>query len=117
VPEVANLAVALALLVSFGCSARQVAPPSLPKEIVVPSGATKINPESHRNGTTGVTYELNMRYPAMPLLEQIYKALPSPEWQPLKDDWLNPGTPSSHSRGWMNYSDGTRRPEAEVHSG
>jgi hypothetical protein len=88
--------------------------PTLPPGVVVLPGASSIAPETHRDGTKGVKYELNTAYPATAALDQLRKSL-SKDWRPLKDDWLNPGQPSSHSRGWTSFLDSVRKPEAEVH--
>jgi hypothetical protein len=32
----------------------------------------------------------------------------------LKEDWLNPGLPSSHVRGWTYYEDETKKPATSV---
>jgi hypothetical protein len=36
-------------------------------------------------------------------------------WEPLKDDFLNPGLASSHSVGWQEFEDATITPPKHVH--
>jgi hypothetical protein len=35
-------------------------------------------------------------------------------WDTLKEDWLNPGLPSSHVRGWVYFQDSTKTPATSV---
>lgn len=108
-------AVAVLLAVS-ACACRQTPQPSvLPEQIVIFPGATAVRPESHRDGTVGVTYEIDMAFPAAPLLERLRAVFPADTWRALPNDWLNPGLPSSHTRGWGNFQDGTNTPTTEVH--
>jgi hypothetical protein len=112
-----------AFLVSFGDPAppdsiivdAQRNEPSLPHELVVFPGARAVKPETQSNGTIGVTYELDMPYPATGLLQAVHQTFSAADWRPMVDDWLNPGLASSHSRGWTSFIDGTRKPEMTVH--
>jgi len=89
--------------------------PVVPSVLFVPPGATNIRPETKTDGTTGVTYVVAEPFPADVLLGQIRRSLPSPDWQPLPDDWLNPGMASSHTRGWTDFDDERRKPATHVH--
>jgi hypothetical protein len=51
-----------------------------------------------------VTYSLASDYPAANVINEISSRLATLGWRPLKEDWLNPGTPSSHVRGWREMT-------------
>jgi hypothetical protein len=107
--------VAVALLAA--CS-RQPAAPQLhvPPQIVVPAGAYDIGSRELVDGTVGVGYRLHEPFPADGLLARVRGALPAPAWQPLERDWLHPDSPSSHQRGWSDFTDGTKSPSTRVHA-
>lgn len=103
-------------MAALGCSGRPFATDlALPHSLVLAPGAYDIVPEKKADGTNGVTYTVHEAFPADVLLARIRAALPSPEWEPMADDWRNPGMPSSHKTGWGDYTDGTQRPPRYVH--
>ncbi len=61
-------------------------------------------------GSIQLSYELKEDYPASSVLKQISTQLEGAGWQPLKEDYLNPGLPSSHVKGWSDFEDATRPP-------
>ncbi len=67
------------------------------------------------HGTDQVTYKVQADYPADDVLSFISKQLKDKGWKALKEDYLNPGLPSSHVRGWTVFYDATTRPETTVH--
>lgn len=52
-------------------------------------------------GQFSVSYTLEERFPAKKSLRLLAHRLRSKGWHPLQEDWLNPGIPSSHVRGWV----------------
>jgi hypothetical protein len=48
------------------------------------------------------------------VLRTISTRLEQAGWQPLKEDWLNPGLPTSHVRGWVYFEDSTTQPSTSV---
>ena len=86
-----------------------------PAELVVDDGASGLRHIEQGNGTHELTYQFSEVYPAESVLTRIRAALPPDRWQPLTADWLNPDNPSSNSRGWADFIDGTRTPNTFVH--
>ncbi len=66
-------------------------------------------------GTDQVVYNLKVNYPATDIINNILKQLHLKGWQPLKEDFLNPGLPTSYIRGWTNFVDATKNPQREVY--
>ena len=106
-----------AALIGFACQPRESgsSPLHLPAVLVVAAGASDVHPETKPDGEIGVTYSIDEKFRPDALLERIRAAVPSPEWQPLPNDWLNPGLASSHERGWTEFRDATVTPPTEVH--
>lgn len=98
------------LVVLFGGCSRDVL--TNPALVVLP-GAIGVHAGRFR-GTDQLQYKLAESYPAKPALSRISKELQSQGWKPLKEDYLNPGLPSSHVRGWTHFLDGSRQPVLEV---
>lgn len=61
-----------------------------------------------------VYYDVKAPYPAEAVLEQLRHQLTQRGWRPLKEDFLNPGLPSSHVTGWQSFGDGTTKPATLV---
>jgi hypothetical protein len=70
---------------------------------------------SRFHGTDQLFYKINATYPANQEINGLYEKLEAKGWRPLKEDYLNPGLPSSHVRGWTDFIDGTKKPERQVH--
>jgi len=95
-------------------------PASAPSEEVasvlfVLEGARDVRQNNGAVGSYHVTYALSEKHPAGNAIRRISSQLEVLGWQPLKEDWLNPGVPSSHVRGWTDFIDATRRPTQHVH--
>ncbi len=65
-------------------------------------------------GTDQLGYQIEVGYPASSIVSCISGQLKEKGWRPLKEDYWNPGLPSSHVRGWTNFVDATVHPEATV---
>lgn len=85
-------------------------PPSL---VVYPQGE---DVAFHQRGEIWeVYYKVEAEYPAEDVLRFIKDSLKRQGWQPLREDYLNPGILSSHETGWDEYFDATTTPETKVH--
>src|ERR1039458_9126751 len=65
-------------------------------------------------GPPAETYRIHASYPAADVLRTIAERLKQSGWKPLKEDWLSPGLPSSHVRGWTYFEDETTKPATSV---
>jgi hypothetical protein len=65
--------------------------------------------------TIRMSYHVDSRYPAEPVLDWIFKRLLKDGWEPLKYDFLNPDSPSSQVTGWQEQMAGTKEPGLCVH--
>ena len=66
-------------------------------------------------GAIQFSYRLKEGYPATSVLTQISTQLEGAGWQPLKEDFLNPGLPSSHVKGWSYFEDASSPPTKVVY--
>jgi hypothetical protein len=114
-----SLLLAATLSVAIGTVAQTRQPPSnLPKGS---EGALIVHPLAKNVeyaeflGSGHLTYKIAVPYPADTVLQFIAKELSEKGWRPLREDFLNPGLPSSHVRGWTQYADATREPHETVH--
>lgn len=82
--------------------------------LIVLDGATQLRRDPGAFGSYSVAYSLNEKYPASNAIQQISAELEAIGWTPLKEDWLNPGMPSSHIRGWTDFVDGTTTPRTQI---
>jgi len=80
---------------------------------VVVSGATGVK-QSAFQGKDQIIYHVQSEYPAGDVLDAIGVRLKKLGWEPLKEDWLNPGLPSSRVRGWSYFEDSTTKPATSV---
>ena len=84
-----------------------------PSFFVVVPGATGVK-QSIFQGKDQIIYHLQSKYPADDVLRTISVRLKNLGWEPLKEDWLNPGLPSSHVRGWTYFEDETTKPATSM---
>lgn len=61
------------------------------------------------------SYHVSSKFPATPVIGWISDRLQKAGWEPLKYDFLNPDSPSSHVTGWTYFLDGRKRPAPCVH--
>src|SRR5258708_34316396 len=80
---------------------------------VVAHGATEVK-QSRWQGHDQILYHIQASYPAAEVARTITVRLRQLGWKPLKEDWLNPGMPSSHVRGWTYYEDESTKPATSV---
>ncbi len=87
----------------------------IPSCLIVASGAINVK-RTRFNGRNQLLYTVKAEYPADALLSDIKSQLDQQGWKPLKEDFLNPGLPSSHERGWQFFLDDTTNPKTSVRS-
>jgi hypothetical protein len=104
----------LILSLSAMSGANDQDPAAYSDALVVASGAEDVRYVKYE-GTDQISYRLQADYPAHHVIETISQSLKDKGWEPLKEDFLNPGLPSSHVEGWTNFTDATRSPERFVH--
>src|SRR3972149_12135583 len=85
------------------------------KVLIVLDGAWNIRRDHGFEGSLGISYVLSQEYPATRAIEQISAKLKSLGWQPLQEDWLNPGSPSSLVTGWGKHLDHQTNQLLQVH--
>ena len=84
-------------------------------ELIVLKGASNV--QYHKMyGQDQISYRIFNKHPAQDTIAELNTRLEAKGWEPLKEDWLNPGVPTSHVRGWGSYIDGTTNPELKVHT-
>ncbi len=86
------------------------------RSLILLQGAADITRTSNTNGSVSLSYHIKATFPAERELESLATQLKRIGWGPMKEDWLNPGLPSSHSRGWMEYQDRSKTPPIIVSS-
>jgi len=111
-----RLAVFVVALLVAACSGQKPDSSVLPSTLVVAPGAREVRVETKDDGSIGVSYYVREEYPAEPFLSTVRMALPTSEWRPLPNDWLNPGMRSSHDTGWSQSTDMSEPPPKEVHA-
>jgi hypothetical protein len=85
------------------------------KALIILDGAMNLQQGPSAYGTFYVSYGLMAEYPPSNVIQQISSKLNDLHWAPLKEDWLNPGIPSSHVRGWTEFLDDNRGALQHVH--
>ena len=84
-----------------------------PDALIVLPNAIDVRDTNENEGT--VVYRLNEEYPALPVIQTIQSRLERSGWHPLREDFLNPGLPSSLVRGWTSHEDRTQGRAAQVY--
>ncbi len=112
-PVVRPLIVALTLSSWMGCSSSDN-PNAPPGSLIELPGAQKVRRVKNKFQTQ-LSYELEVKYPAKVALDEILDKVKKSGWTPLSEDYLNPGLPSSHVRGWSDYDDLSKQPPTHVY--
>ena len=66
-------------------------------------------------GSIQLSYKIKENYPATSAIKQIASQMKANGWESLKEDYLNPGLPSSQVKGWIDFEDTSRLPTKIVH--
>ena len=88
---------------------QQVESAERPAALILYPGATAIRFDQ-RGSAYRLSYHVNSKYPATPVIELISNKLQNAGWKPLRYDFLNPHIPSSHLKGWQEFLQGTNEP-------
>ena len=105
------------LILLFGCSEKGGQSASdYSNSLIVLSNASNVKYQKIR-GSDQITYKVIDYYPAKDSIDELNRRLENKKWTPLETGWLNPDIPTSHIRGWGNFTDGTERTEgSSLHS-
>lgn len=108
---------ALLLLPSFisPCPQSSNSAGTSPDFFVVVPRATGVK-QSVFQGKDQIIYHVETDYPADDVVSAITGRLRQLGWEPLKEDFLNPGQPTSQARGWTYFVDSTTKPPTSVHA-
>jgi hypothetical protein len=102
------------LLFGLGCKSGPVGTQrARPDALIVLPGALEVH-DTDENECT-VLYQLNEKYPALPIIQTIQGRLEAAGWRPLVDNFLNPGSPTSLVRGWESHEDRTQGRATQVY--
>ena len=85
-----------------------------PAALILYPDATAIKFDE-RGGADRLSYHINSKYPATPVIELISNKLQNAGWKPLRYDVLDPHIPSSHVKGWQEFLQGTKEPILCIH--
>ena len=81
--------------------------------LVVAPGARDVQAVSE-DEREELQYRVGEAYPATKTIEAIGAQLRDRGWRPVDVDFLNPGTPTSHRRGWGGILDSSETPQQRV---
>jgi hypothetical protein len=84
--------------------------------LIILNNAEKPFYDIRDGGSIQLSYKIKEEYPATSVIKQLSAQLEANGWKLLKEDYLNPGLPSSHVKGWSDFEDATRPPTKIVHS-
>jgi len=70
---------------------------------------------SKYEGTDQLNYRVDEKFPASGVIGLISYKLEEKGWEPVTNDYFNPGLPSSHVKGWTEFVDATKPSEQIVH--
>jgi len=116
-----NRAARAALLLTFGygvtsfCYGQAGSSTQRSESLVVVSGAMDPKYLAQPDGREQLAYTCAVEYPAQEIVASISRELRKRHWKPLKEDFLNPGLPSSLVSGWTSFQDSTTHPTEYVH--
>jgi hypothetical protein len=82
--------------------------------LIVVAGAKDLH-YTKLEGTDQILYIVEAEYPANSVLQEIFQKLEAKGWRPFQEDYLNPGLPSSHVRGWTDFIDATKKQRKKVY--
>ncbi len=103
-------------VILFSCQAKSSQnPKDYSESLIVLPGASSISYEKVKN-TDQVWYTLKVEYPAAEVINDLQKKINDKGWSSLKEDYLNPGIPTSAMRGWTKFDDVSKQPNTVVHS-
>jgi hypothetical protein len=69
---------------------------------------------AYPDGREQLTYVVDTEYPAESTIAFLSTQLRNQRWTALREDFMNPGIPTSEVRGWTQFGDASREPRASV---
>src|ERR1700687_1291084 len=88
---------------------QQVEAAERPAALILYPDATAIKFDE-RGSAARLSYHVNSKYPATPVIELISNKLQKDGWKPLKYNFMKPHLPSSHITGWQEFLRGIKEP-------
>lgn len=88
---------------------------TLPGVLAPFHGAAGIKQAVYPSEAAAISYSLHIPYPASAIVAEVEAKAASSGWQPLNEDFWNPGIPTSSVRGWTSYLDHSRPDPAVMH--
>lgn len=110
----AGLVLVSAFFVGGGCRRNAEGESKYSDSLLVAPSGNDAKYLSYRDGRQQLTYAVDSKYPAENVLSFLSTELQKRGWKPLREDFLNPGLPSSHVRGWVMFKDATQTTTATV---
>jgi len=106
----------LSVVIFFGCQTKSSQNPKDYSDslVLLPTAANIYYGKV--NNTDQVWYTLKADYPATAVINELQKKIDDKGWSTLKEDYLNPGLPTSAVRGWTKFEDVSKQPNTVVHS-
>jgi hypothetical protein len=77
------------------------------KGLFVSSDAERLTCQAKPGESIEVSFVLHEAFPGQQVISDIRTHLTNAGWKALKEDWLNPGTSSPHTREWSQYVEET----------
>lgn len=95
------------------CSGLKIEAAEPPAALTLYPGATDVRFDE--GNAVRVSYHVNSKFPAAPVLGWVSENLRKQGWKPLKYDFLNPSSLSSQVTGWEEIMAGINEPGICVH--
>jgi len=110
------LLLASALELVGGCHSRSDTERKHSESLLIAPSA--INPKylAYSDGREQLTYTVDIEYPAESTIAFLSTQLRNQRWIALREDFMNPGIPTSEVRGWMQFEDRAQESRATVRS-
>lgn len=111
--QIANIVVVI-FIICLGCNISNKEKLKHSDALISVIGAKNLQ-YSKLQGAEQLIYNVEIEYPATSIINEISQKLAKEGWKPLMEDYLNPGIPSSHVKGWSNFIDATKKPHQIVY--
>jgi hypothetical protein len=107
--------IASVTVVASACCGQVTTVHYTPNFLVLAPSAKDPSYLTQSDGRQELTYSCEVEYPAENVIAFISKQLRANDWKLLKEDFMNPGLPSSHIGGWTDFEDGATKPSTHVY--
>ena len=97
-----------------GCHWRSGAERKRSESLLIAPSTINAKYLAYPDGREQLTYMVDTEYPAESTIAFISAELEKRHWEPLREDFLSPGTPLSQVRGWTQFEDRAQEPRATV---